>query len=107
MWKELTPKSKLKIGIAFGVSAFLVLFIIFNMTAVEVNFLLFKLEMSRSILLLLVAAGGFALGWIASSFRGRHRRNDAKEDQKEIAPNAKTEAVQKPDPKPPVDQDPN
>ncbi|MFT5471195.1 MAG: putative integral membrane protein [Verrucomicrobiales bacterium] len=76
---ELTTRTKIKIGLAILIAVLFVLFILFNMEKVSVNLLIAEIEMRRSILLLLVAGGGFGLGWIASSFRARHQRHEQEE----------------------------
>ena len=90
---ELTTKNKIKIGLAFLIAVFFVLFILFNMEKVSVNLLIAKIEMRRSILLLLVAAGGFGLGWIASSFRARQQREEQEKVVAESKVVAETEAA--------------
>lgn len=50
----------------------LALFVAQNTQVVDIHFLAWKMEMSRAIMLLVVLAIGFALGWLASSL-GRLR----------------------------------
>ena len=54
--------------------ALVVLFILQNVAIVQINFLLWSIQMSRSLLMLLVLAIGIAIGWLLHShFRHRAR----------------------------------
>jgi uncharacterized integral membrane protein len=60
-----------KLWVAGGLLVLLALFALQNTAVVTVRLLLWKLEMSRSILLLVVLAVGFASGWLVGTLRRR------------------------------------
>ena len=60
----------LKAAVTFIVVAALIVFIGQNTNVVDVHFLVWKLEMSRAVMLLAVLALGFLLGWVSSSIAG-------------------------------------
>lgn len=65
-----------KLVVSLVVACLVVVFILQNMTAVEVNFLFWSLSMSRSLLILVFVAVGVLIGWLLHgylSFRNRHR----------------------------------
>lgn len=51
-----------------ALAGFAVVFIIQNVAAVEVNFLLWTLSMSRALLIFFTLAIGFLLGWFLHSY---------------------------------------
>ena len=60
-----------KLWIAVALVVLLGLFALQNTRVVEVRLLLWKVEMSRSILLLVVLALGFVAGWLVGTLRRR------------------------------------
>jgi putative membrane protein len=60
---------KLILGIALAGMA--VLFIIQNVTVVELKFLFWTLSMSRALLMLLILSLGFILGWLLHGYSRR------------------------------------
>lgn len=62
-----------KLAIILILSGLTVLFIIQNVVVVEVRFLFWSLEMSRSLLMFFLIAIGMIIGWVLHSFF-RHRR---------------------------------
>ena len=65
-----TPTQKLHLAIGLISTIFILVFILQNTEVVTVNFLFWKLEMSRVILILVLLLVGFLLGYI---FRSRQR----------------------------------
>jgi len=63
-----------KLAIILVLSGLTVLFIIQNVVVVEVRFLFWSLEMSRSLLMFFLIAIGMIIGWVLHSFF-RHRAN--------------------------------
>jgi uncharacterized integral membrane protein len=59
----------LKLALALGAAALLVLFAVQNYEVVELRLLFWKIEMSRAIMILGVLAAGVALGWLSRGFR--------------------------------------
>lgn len=59
------------IGIAFGILA--LIFIFQNMENVDVTFLAWTITTSRAVILLIILAAGFIVGWVAGSI-GRWKR---------------------------------
>ncbi len=52
-----------------------VLFIIQNVTTVELTFLFWTLSMSRALVMLLILSIGIVLGWFASQLRLYHKNH--------------------------------
>jgi putative membrane protein len=65
-----TPTQKLHLAIGIISTIFIRVFILQNTEIVTVNFLFWKMEMSRVILILVLLLVGFLLGYI---FRSRRR----------------------------------
>jgi putative membrane protein len=65
-----TPTQKLHLAIGIISTIFILVFILQNTEIVTVNFLFWKMEMSRVILILVLLLVGFLLGYI---FRSRRR----------------------------------
>lgn len=65
-----TPTQKLHLAIGITSTILIFVFILQNTEVVTVNFLFWKLEMSRVILILVLLLVGFLLGYI---FRSRQR----------------------------------
>ena len=59
------------LGIAFGILA--LIFIFQNMQNVDVTFLAWTITTSRAVILLIILAAGFIIGWAVGSI-GRWRR---------------------------------
>jgi uncharacterized integral membrane protein len=59
------------LGIAFGILA--LIFVFQNMENISVTFLAWTITTSRAVVLILILAAGFVLGWAVGSF-GRRRR---------------------------------
>lgn len=68
-------KTKVKLGVALAAFVILLTFILLNMEAIEVNVIVGKITMRRSLLLITTYAIGFFSGWalhsIASSKKAR------------------------------------
>jgi len=58
--------AKLAIGLALLV--LVVIFVIQNAFAVDIRFLVWKVSMSRSLVILIVLAIGIAIGWISAGY---------------------------------------
>jgi len=56
------------------ISALAVLFIIQNVTVVEIQFLFWSMQMSRSLLIFLLLAIGTIIGWVLRGYL-QHRRH--------------------------------
>jgi lipopolysaccharide assembly protein A len=63
-----------KLVLILVLSGLAVLFIIQNVVVVEVRFLFWSLEMSRSLLMFFLIAIGMIIGWVLHSFF-MHRKN--------------------------------
>lgn len=50
-----------------------VIFIVQNATAVDIRFLIWKVTMSRSLIILIVLATGIAIGWISAAHFNRKK----------------------------------
>jgi uncharacterized integral membrane protein len=59
------------LGIAFGILA--LIFIFQNMQTIDVTFLAWTITTSRAVILLIILAAGFIVGWAVGSI-GRWRR---------------------------------
>ena len=59
------------LGIAFGILA--LIFIFQNMVNVDVTFLAWTITTSRAVILIIILAAGFIIGWAVGSI-GRFRR---------------------------------
>jgi len=59
------------LGIAFGILA--LIFIFQNMQIIDVTFLAWTITTSRAVILLIILAAGFIVGWAVGSI-GRRRR---------------------------------
>lgn len=57
--------TKLYVGLTLLV--LVVIFIVQNAVAVDIRFLLWKVTMSRSLVILIVLAVGIAIGWISAA----------------------------------------
>lgn len=55
-----------KLIIGLTLLALVVVFIIQNAVAVDIRFLIWKVSMSRSLIILIVLAIGIAIGWISA-----------------------------------------
>ncbi|MDT8452979.1 MAG: lipopolysaccharide assembly protein LapA domain-containing protein [Gammaproteobacteria bacterium] len=64
-----TPTQKLHLAIGIISTIFILVFILQNTEVVTVNFLFWKIEMSRVILILVLLLVGFLLGYILRSRR--------------------------------------
>jgi lipopolysaccharide assembly protein A len=71
---------RLYLMLVLALSGIALLFVIQNVAAVEVNFLLWTVSMSRALLIILSLAIGFLLGWILHSYYA-HRRRVTMKDQ--------------------------
>ena len=60
--------SKKHIGIGLFISALVVMFILQNTAIVNLQFLFWKVSMSRSLMILLVLLAGMLIGWIAARY---------------------------------------
>jgi len=60
---------KTKLWIAGALLGLLALFVLQNTNVVEVRLLVWKIEMSRALLLTAVLSGGFAAGWLVGTLR--------------------------------------
>lgn len=58
----------------FVLGGLIVLFAFVNLEAVTVNLLFTQLELSLSLLVLISAATGAAIGWMGTALRGRKKR---------------------------------
>jgi uncharacterized integral membrane protein len=63
-----------KLILAATAALILAIFTIQNVQVVEVRFLFWQIEMSRSLLLLVVFLLGGAAGWALAAMRQRHRK---------------------------------
>ena len=77
MKKELTTKTKVQLGIVAVHIVVIAVFILLNMQTVEVNLLFAKIEMSRSILLLVTFAIGASAGWFLKSWANSKKKRAA------------------------------
>jgi putative membrane protein len=68
-----------KLVATLAVLALVVIFSAQNYEVVQVRFLVWRLEMSRAVLLFLVLAVGLASGWALATLRGRARRSHGPE----------------------------
>lgn len=64
------------------------LFIIQNVTAVELTFLFWTLSMSKSLVMLLILSIGIVLGWLASQLNMYHKTHP----RRDVAVTGKTSA---------------
>ncbi len=62
------PLTKLKLGILVLVVLAMMIFIALNTQVIELNLLVARVSMSRSLLLIAILFAGFVLGWISRSF---------------------------------------
>ncbi len=60
---------KVKLAVAIVLAAFLLIFALQNFQVVELRFLVWKLEMSRALMILGVFGGGVAVGSLVSNIR--------------------------------------
>jgi len=58
---------KIKLILSLVAIVFVVLFVLQNTTIVEIQFLLWSLSMSRSLLIVVFVAVGVAIGWLLRS----------------------------------------
>lgn len=65
-------KIKLVLGLILAVVA--VIFIVQNVTVVEVRFLFWSLNLSRALLMLLILAIGLVVGWLLHGYAAHRRR---------------------------------
>lgn len=69
-----------KLTLSLILAGMVVLFIIQNVTTVELTFLFWTLSMSRALVMLLILSIGIVLGWFASQlnmYHKTHPRRDA------------------------------
>jgi len=66
-----------KLILAATAALILAIFTIQNVQVVEVRFLLWRMEMSRSLLLLVVFLLGGAAGWALGAVRHRHQKAES------------------------------
>ena len=62
-----------KLGVGLGLAALVVLFIFQNTTVVELQFLWWRIGMSRALMIVLVLAIGVLIGWLLGSHFARKR----------------------------------
>ncbi|HOO90254.1 MAG TPA: LapA family protein [Syntrophales bacterium] len=65
-----------KLILALVLAGLVVLFIIQNVTVVEIRFLFWTLSMSRALLMFFVLTVGVVIGWSLHSFSVTHRKPD-------------------------------
>jgi len=53
--------------LGLGLLLLVVIFIVQNAAVVDIRFLIWELSMPRALMILLVLAAGFAIGWFSSS----------------------------------------
>ena len=62
-----------KLLLILVISGLAVLFIIQNVTVVEIRFLLWSVQMSRSLLIFILLAIGMIIGWVSRGYLQHHR----------------------------------
>ncbi|MBN2538651.1 MAG: LapA family protein [Deltaproteobacteria bacterium] len=65
-----------KLVISLILAGLAVLFIIQNVTVVEIRFLFWTLSMSRALLMFFILAIGIIIGWTLHSMSAAHRKSD-------------------------------
>ena len=70
-----------KLIISLILAGFVVLFIIQNVAAVEVRFLLWTLQISQALLIFLLFAIGMITGWALKGFLGYRQRKTGKAEK--------------------------
>jgi len=63
----------IKLGIGLTLLVLVIVFVIQNAVAVDIRFLVWKISMSRSLVILIVFAIGVAIGWISSGYFRKKR----------------------------------
>lgn len=63
-----------KLAATWAISILLVIFVIQNLETVQVNFLLWTVQMTRAVMLIIVFAAGVLAGWLICSLRHGERR---------------------------------
>ena len=64
----MTIRTKIKIGISFGIVAILLAFIVLNRDPIEINLIIGTVETSAAVLVIAVFVLGLLLGWLIRSF---------------------------------------
>ena len=65
------------LALVLGLFGIVLIFTVQNVAAVEVNFLLWTVSISRALLIIFTLAIGFLLGWFLNSFRTYRKRKPA------------------------------
>jgi putative membrane protein len=63
-----------KLGISIGLMTLVALFIVQNTAVVELQFLWWRLGMSRSLMIIFVLAVGVVIGWLLGSHHAHKQR---------------------------------
>ena len=75
-----------KLVLSLVLAGLAVLFVVQNVTVVEVRFLLWGLDMTLSLLIFLLFAGGLTVGWLLHSYWAYRRKASAEsETRRDIA----------------------
>lgn len=64
----------LKLVLSLILMGLTVLFVVQNVTVVEISFLFWSFAMSRALLIFLVMAIGIVIGWLLHSYFAHHRK---------------------------------
>jgi uncharacterized integral membrane protein len=75
--REITMNFKAYIGLALMLLA--VIFIVQNVAVVEIQFLLWKISTSRSLMIFIVLAIGIVIGWITAGHFFRKKLKEQKD----------------------------
>ncbi len=60
--------------LAYAIGIFALIFVIQNLETVQVNFLLWTVQMPRAVMLLLVFLAGAVTAWLVATLKGGERR---------------------------------
>lgn len=63
-----------KLILAYAIGILALIFVIQNLETVQVNFLLWTVQMPRAVMLLLVFIAGAVTAWLVATLRGGERR---------------------------------
>ncbi len=69
-------RTKIKIAVAVLAIAGIATFILINMEVIEINLLVARIEVRRSIMILGVFAVGFIFGWVVKSLSAAARKKE-------------------------------
>lgn len=64
----------LKLIVAYAIGILALLFLVQNLETVQVNFLLWTLQMPRALMLLIVFLAGALAAWLVATLKGHDRR---------------------------------